>query len=555
MILLICLTSTAWSQPEGRPSSGDDGSLVQIEQAIDAAKKNLDILDKELGAEKIFYEEELRQQKIYRTQMNSLRNFLIVPGIRISMFEKEIGEVDISLSLIQSRLQKIKEREKKAGQNYFSVKEKTLLIDQRIKELTPSKGESTSRAHLIKALKEYREITGKQQKRLLEITELLSLEITINNDLFDAFQDIKVTLKTEIKDKKEEGLFQRNEFELNSFFSQTLAKEFPLSFMTARQLFSRKQIALKWSLFKENMNLKIAMIIAGFIMIGFFSFKGLSLLKRKKIYGDLVSKRAGYPLIVLERSALLIFYLLLAAAVSKTQIYLFFPDGFKFLISILTIVLMTRISSDSIRLIAREQGPVFFDALYRWRNAFVYGIRIYAFGYLFVYRFLAMDTLFLMLVRIISEALLVSGVFLFWKAYERSEAPSRGMGMKWLSIWAKTIVLSGLVADIAGYGSFASFWFVSWGISIVVACVCIMLMYSIKDIDGKFKEKMVPESTTSSGLFNPFYWLLSNAVYSILLVFGIIGIAFSWGIHDVAYTWFVEMFNKKYTLGKMDLAR
>ena len=81
-----------------------------------------------------------------------------------------------------------------------------------------------------------------------------------------------------------------------------------------------------------------------------------------------------------------------------------------------------------------------------------------------------------------------------------------------------------------------------------------MLMYSIKDIEGKLKEKMAPESTTASGLFNPFYWFLSNAVYSIILVFGIIGIAFSWGIHDAVYTWFVAMFNKNYTLGKIELS-
>lgn len=554
IILLVCLASTAWSQSEQQPSAGDEDSLVQLEQAIESAKKDLDLLDKDRDAEKNFHEEELQQQKIYKTQINSLRNFLIVPEIRISVLEKGIDEVDISLSLIQSRIQKIKERENKAGQHFSSIKEKILLIDQRIRELTPSKEKTISREPVLKALKAYREVKGKQQKILLNITELLSSEININNDLLTAFRDIKVTLRTEIKDKKGTGLFQRNEFELKTFFSQTLTKEISLSFMDARQLFSPKQLSLKWSLFKENMNLKIAMIIAGFFIIGISIFKGISFLRRKEFYRDVISKRAGYPLIVLERSSLLIFSILLAMAISKTQIYLVSPDGFKFLISLLTIILMTRISSDSIRLIAREKGPLFFDALFRWRNAFVYGIRLYAFVYLFIYRFLSMDTLFLVSVQILSKALLLGGVMLFWKAYEKIEATSRGMGTKLLSIWTKTIVILGLFADIAGYGSFASFWYVSWGISIVVACVCIMLIYSIKDLDRKLKEKITPKSTISSGLFNPFYWLLSNGVYFFIILFGITGIAFSWGIHDAAFSWFVEMFNKKYTLGKIELS-
>ena len=554
MIFLMCLTSTAWSQSKPKPSSADEDSLVQLEQAVESAKKNLDLLEKDLDAEKNFYEEELRQQNIYRTQMNSLRNFLIVPEIRISVLEKGIGEVDISFSLIQSRVQKIKERENKAGRNFSLVKEKILLIDQRIRELTLSKGETISRQPGIKALKAYRAVKGKQQKILLNITELLTSEININNDLLNAFQDINVTLRKEIKDKKGEGLFQRNEFELKTFFSQTFTKEIPLSFLAARQSLSPKQLSWKWSLFKENMTHKIAMIIAGFMVIGLFCFKGFTLLRREKFYKDLISKRAGYPLIILERSVLLIFCILLTMAVSKTQIYLVFPDGFKFLISLLTIILMTRISSDAIRLIARERGPVFFDALFRWRNAFVYGIRLYALVYLFVYRFLSMDPLFLVSVRVLSEALLVAGVILFWRSYRKSETPSRRMEMKLLNIWTKAIVILGLIADIAGYGSFAAFWYVSWGISIVVACVCIMLIYSIKDIDRKLKKKISPESQTSSGLFNPVFWLLSNGVYLSIIVLGIIGIAFAWGIHDAAFSWLMEMFKKKYTLGKIELS-
>ena len=52
MIFLTCLISAAWSQAQPRTSSGNEESLAQIEQAIYAAKKNLDILDKEVDAEK-----------------------------------------------------------------------------------------------------------------------------------------------------------------------------------------------------------------------------------------------------------------------------------------------------------------------------------------------------------------------------------------------------------------------------------------------------------------------------------------------------------------------
>ena len=554
VILLLCLPSAVWGQVDGSLADGGETSLIAFEQAVEKNRKNLNLLEKDLADEKILLANSLDQSQRYRIQMNSLRNLLIVPGTRIFALEKGIGEVDISISSIQSQIREIVKRENKIGQTFSLVKEKIGLIDQRIKELSAAGDKTISSGPGIKEFKTYRWIKEQQHKVLVSITGLLASQIDINTELLNAFKDIKKTLRTEIKDKKGSRLFQRNDLELKNLFFPAFKREILLSFTAVRQLFDSKRLLLKWSLFKDHMNLKTFMVIAGFLLLSFLSFRGLSLIRQKEAYQNMLSKRAGYPLIVLERSLVLIFWILLTMTLSKTQVYLIFPDGVKFFNSFLIIILMTRLASDSIRLITREEGPVFFDVLHRWRNPFVYGIRLYSFVYLLVYRFLSLENIFLVSIRIFSEALLVAGVFLFWKAYQKVDTPAKGKGGTLLNIVSKIIVIAGLFTDIAGYKSFAAYWYLSWGSSIVIVCVCVMLLYSIKEMDRNFKKKADPESPSFLGLSNPFYWGLSNGVYFSIAAFGIAGLTFSWGIADVVFPWLVEIFNKKYILGKVELS-
>lgn len=554
IILLLSLPAIVQGQVVSQPSSGDENFLVQFEQAVESAKLSLEALEKELADEKKLFEEEFRQQQIYKTQINSLRNFLVVPEIRISLLEKSIDEVDLSLPLIQSKIQKIQEKEDSTRQRLSQAKEKIALIDQSITEFGASQPRTMAREPGIKEFKTYRGIKEKQEKLLLDITDLLAREIKVNTELLNAFQDIKTILRKEIKDKKGGLLFQRNDLELKTLFSQALKKDIVLSFTTLRKLFAVEQLSLKGSLFKEHMNLKSAMIILGFMMVSFFLYKGVSQVRHKEAYQSLVCKRTGYPLIVLEKSLNLIFWILLVFTLSKTQVYIIFPDFIKFLKTFLFVILMTRIVSESLRLITEEKSPVFFNALYQWKNGFVRGIILYSFVYLLVYRFLSLDTLILVYIRIVSEVVLVVGVFLFWKAYEKMGTQITTMGLKALRLWSTVLVISGLFLDIAGYGSFAAFWYISWGLSIVVACVCVLLMYSIQDIDLKFKEKIESDSQSSSRISYPFYRVLSNGISFLIVGIGMTGIIFAWGISEPLSVWVMDMFNRKYMLGTLELS-
>jgi len=128
------------------------------------------------------------------------------------------------------------------------------------------------------------------------------------------------------------------------------------------------------------------------------------------------------------------------------------------------------------------------------------------------------------------------------------------MGFKLLSAWSKAVVLSGLFADISGYSHFASWWYISWGVSVVVIGIFLVLVYSMKEFDRKFKEKIETASQNPYGISYPFYWILSKGLYFFIIVFAVTGLAFSWSSSDAFFVWLWEMFNKKYMIGKIELS-
>jgi small-conductance mechanosensitive channel len=150
------------------------------------------------------------------------------------------------------------------------------------------------------------------------------------------------------------------------------------------------------------------------------------------------------------------------------------------------------------------------------------------------------------------ELLLIAGVFLFFRDINRMENPPghvRGIGL-----FFKTAAVAGLIADMAGYSFLAAYWYISWGVTIAVACVTLLLIYSIQDVDQKFKQAVEPETGNTHGVSYPFYWILSNGIYLIIGVLVFVALVFSWGVGDSIFPFLAKIFTRDYTLGKLQLS-
>ncbi|MFO7749363.1 MAG: mechanosensitive ion channel, partial [Desulfobacteraceae bacterium] len=78
--------------------------------------------------------------------------------------------------------------------------------------------------------------------------------------------------------------------------------------------------------------------------------------------------------------------------------------------------------------------------------------------------------------------------------------------------------------------------------------------YAIADIDKKFIDKFEPESKKSFGISYPLYWMMSNAVYFLITVFALVGIAFAWGTEEAFLRGSALIFAKEISIGNFALS-
>ncbi len=128
------------------------------------------------------------------------------------------------------------------------------------------------------------------------------------------------------------------------------------------------------------------------------------------------------------------------------------------------------------------------------------------------------------------ELFVIAGVFLFFRDIHQIDPPPRYVRV--IGTFFKTSAVAGLMADLAGYSFLAAYWYISWGITIAVASVTLLLIYSIQDVDQKFKQAFEPETGNTHGVSYPFYWILSNGIYLIIGVLVFVALVFSWGAGD-----------------------
>ncbi|MCF8045083.1 MAG: mechanosensitive ion channel [Desulfarculaceae bacterium] len=521
---------------------------ADLQKAVEKAKSEFESLTKELRARERSLAEDLRQEKIYGTRMDSVRNLLIVPGIKINALEKSVEEIRVSISLIESRLESLKKERENIETKRAARKESLDFVQERINAVQNDSGAGDE---YFNDLVSYRSFLRKQAKVLDDLKGLIEKQINIYQSLSGSFEKLAGTLEKEIRDEKEKIVFQR---ENRTFEPEAWKAHIKKAFSALNPNALGKYAAERIRLARSHMNAGSIVFLLGAAIAYFLLAKAVSFAKGNRVYLDIRSKRAGHPIFILESAVLPVFFILLAHMAAKTKVYIVFPDLINLLQVFLVVLLVTRVSAHAIRLIVPEQGPLYFEAFYRWRLLFIWGIRGYTLVYLFIYRFISPRSLLLTPVRIVSELLLAAGVFIFWNRYARMEKESGRVSTALINRGSKVVAVAGLLADLAGYAYFASWWYISWGVTLSVVCVGVLLFYSIGDVDRQFKDRFEPETRKSYGISYPFYWLVSNSIYFLIFAFVAVGIAFSWGAGEKFLSGAAGIFSRSFTMGKITLS-
>ena len=553
-VWLVCFTLLFWlclpafAQNDGAQPLETRYLQAQFGQVLEKTSREIASLEADLAAEKQHLEEDQKQQQRYHASMAFLQD-LVISGVGVSVLEKGVEEVHLSMSVIQSRLQGIHQRMERFRQVLMSTGERAALLDQRIQE---AESDPVLDPAAVNEYSRYRELLQKKEQTLSAILDVLSQQKTINTNFFNSFEEIRTRLQDQIKEKKGGQMFQRTEPWNMVWDGKTWKKEWDRAAEFIKNLLTGTLIKEKWLVLTKQARFSDAMVFGGLLLAALAGFRGLAAVRKKPGFQSLAGRRIGYPLLLIQACAPLVIWILLVHILAKTRINQFFPDLIQFLFALLLVMLATRITFVALRLVVQEKQAGFLALVLRWQPAFVWGIRIFAFLYLFIYRFVSFQSAVLPFLRFVFEVLLVLGVFLFFKEIRRME--NRPKYIQTAAPFSKTVVLAGLIADAAGYTYFAGYWFISWGITMAVLCITTLLVDSMQDVDQKFKQAFEPETGSTRGISYPFYWILSNGIYLLIAVLVFLGLAFSWGGGERIFPFFRQVFTRQFTMGNIQLS-
>ena len=547
-IVLVWFCLPAFARNDVVPPPETSYLQAQFGQVLEKTAQEIADLEADLAAEKQNLKDDEKQQEIYHASMTFLRD-LVISGAGVSVLEKGVEEINLSLSVIQSRLQSISQRMDKSRQALLSTEERAALLDQRIQE---SESDPALDSAILKEYRQYRSMLTKKQNILSAILGVLSQQRTTNAALLKSFEEIRTRLQGQIKDKKGTQMFQRTDRRNMVWGSGAWKQEWDRAAKSLNNMVTGAFFKEKWLLVKKQASFYDAVVFGVLILAALAGFRAVAVIRKKPGFQSLATQRTGHPLLLIQACARLVIWILLVYILSKTRINQFFPDLIQFFLAFLVVVLMTRITFVALRLVVQEKQAGFLSVVLRWQPAFVWGIRLFAFLYLFIYRFISFQSIMLTFLRFGFEVLLVLGVFLFFKEIKRMDHKPKAL--RAAAPLAKTVVLAGLIADAAGYTYFAAYWYISWGITLAVLCITTLLVYSMQDVDQKFKQAFEPETGSTRGISYPFYWILSNGIYLVITVLVFLALAFSWGAGEQIFPFFRQIFTREYTMGNIQLS-
>ncbi|MCF8087053.1 MAG: mechanosensitive ion channel [Desulfotignum sp.] len=559
-ILSVILAGVLFSMPGGimaaeggEKSAGAASGVQQLEaqfsQAMEQTQKDIAGLQSELAAETRNLDEDERQSKIYQTRMTFLKNLVIMSDIGISELEKGVEEIDLSRSLIQTRLQNIRQRSDKFRQLLVSTTDRAAMLDQ-------ARGEAARLADqgsdITKEYQEYQSVLEKKQVLLKAILDVLSDQESINQNAFDAFEEMRGRLKQEIAAKEGGRLLQRIDKPYSLWQVSVFTQELVQGVKTMAGWLNPSVLREKWSLIKSQTAVFDIMVFAGLCLAAVAGFRGMAVISRRPRFVSLTRQRIGYPLLLIQACVPLLIWLGIVFILSRTGFNTVFPDLIQFLQPLLVVVLLTRVTRVAVRLAVEGKPAQILAVVLKWQPFFIWGIRIFAFLLLFIHRFISYKSALLYPLFFSFELFLIAGVFLFFRDIDQIDPPPRYV--RGIGLFFKTSAVAGLMADLAGYSFLAAYWYISWGITIAVASVTLLLIYSIQDVDQQFKQAVEPETGNTHGISYPFYWILSNGIYLIIGVLVFVALVFSWGAGDRIFPFLSRMITREYGLGKFQLS-
>lgn len=554
-------------EPENAEMVQEQASLQELTQFVNSnlasEENNITRLNEELRNIKEKGSSLKTELNAYRIQLSTYGNLLVLPGVEVQDLEKAQVSSQTSLKNIEALLTRLTPKLNNATLLLQQTREQQTLNENHLSQIKGQPLRDEYAEELFKKLKNITSLLISKEKLLHELIKGYTEESEEAQDVGKALNSLVERLDSEIRIKKKEELFKRKELPLISAQWPEIAAELIKLKERAQKMQTRNfWITELMPAFKDGAYLRIVAVSILFLII----FKILVRLRRYCEHLKQAHSCRDYPwrlltVQLLQRSLLLLGFTVFLMSYMQLR-HLDSISLFRKGLDILWMLLLTKWVLDFPVLFNQTMGLQIPSPLVFRMRLLTQLVRIFSLMYMSFEWFVPGTGMVLFIFRALFEILsivwMISFVHYLNPALEKSFLRSRHD-----FVFLRSTLLSGIyitvaggpLLELAGYGTLAYYWFLSWGRTAVVGLWATLFFFILREWSQKINAPSgSPSPENHFHRSQTLQWLVFKICWLAWLAAVCLGILFSWGASQTVIVNIIDIFRYPIPLGAVTLS-
>ncbi len=578
LFFLLCLSiQIAWmpaaraqldaSAPAGIGGEKSPYQLLEqsLQESLTVEKKQLDKLYKQLTEAREF--ENLCQERldIYRIQLNTHRNILVLPTIQDYELREAHSQHQITLNKLDERAAEIKETLDGIRDTLSKTVEKLSSYESQKAEIRKEAVETELTDNISRQLGELLDILSKQKKVLKDIEAIHEGLRERIRQIKSEYDEVAGQFEKRIAEMEQARLLKRSVNPLSRLGIEQIQVE-------GRRLKEKASRFFSWDNWRHigvtDKKGYTLFVLTFFLLLGavevILVFVNRFCLRLRDDFAE-SGKFWQYLAIRLIRRSLYLIGIILfirffpvKPAYEYTPLFIFL----RVLADIFILLLLIRWGLNFLTALRAETETPFLRFLYSYLKILIYGILVVGVVYYLLEAGLSVNCVLLVLIRIVFELAFLVWSFVFWHRFRFYARESQLAEYRWftyikplLPVAGYLIVLVGLFFELLGFGAMATFWHTSLGKTAAVLLwlgILYMVVREISPSGVSEAEEEEPEPMEEKPM--PIRWLLIRLSKVALFLLLVLGVPMAWGAKRDYLGDFFYAVNYQIKLGEMQIS-
>lgn len=571
--------------PRIKAASEVDRLEKSAADAITAEKENLDRLRTQRQSVEAFRKELAAEINGHHLQLTSHANLLASPAADIGAIGKARAAHQTALNRIETRLADLVQRREAVRQRLEAAENQYSLNQKQLTEINAQTADPARTQAMVERLQALIRLLARKINLLETIDAIYTEAIVSLEELQTSFGQLVPKFEETLQQKRKEVLFERKGPPVLELTGERIRSALAEIRSRAGALLTR---AYWVDQFRGIQDFHIWLVLSFLLVLAVVEYLLLRLRRYCRYLDAVYDLPRRYPwrhftLSLFQHSLLLTGFTAFVYAHAKIRGFYDNVPVSQAGIHILFIMLCCRWGYDFIHLWNERRDNKIPDRLVRQLRLLIFILGSFALGYTVLSWLLGEFNVILSFARILFLlTVLVWGMF-FWRVFQdvdpdaarigrltsffrrtpadkavESETSRIGRAIKTALIGAGDVIWIGaLLLEAAGYGSLATFWLLSWGLTAVFGLWIILAYKMLREWGRTAKAAPKPlaaEPSVTAKASVPLRWLLRKLCWIGWGLGLVLALIFAWGADRQVVVGLFKVARHSFTIGGLDLS-